>query len=156
MDEVHRAAHALDHLARDHPVGEVAGSQTCMAPRTAVSMWPPRIMPKRRGGVEERGARRTVTVSLPALIRSASTSIVGGIRAHAEDAVLRVQHQLHPVGQVVRDQRRQPDAEIHVLAVGQLSAAARAPPSASRVQLMPTPPPRTVRLSIRLSRPAPG
>ena len=24
VDEVHRAAHALDHLARDHPVGQVA------------------------------------------------------------------------------------------------------------------------------------
>jgi hypothetical protein len=45
-DEVHRAAHALDHFAGDHPVGDVAGSESCMAPRMHMSMCPPRIMPK--------------------------------------------------------------------------------------------------------------
>ena len=45
-DQVHRAAHALDHLAGDHPVGEVAVPATCIAPRIDRSMWPPRIIAK--------------------------------------------------------------------------------------------------------------
>ena len=48
-DQVHRAAHALDHLAGDHPVGEVAVLGTSIAPRIARSIWPPRIIAKRSG-----------------------------------------------------------------------------------------------------------
>ena len=45
-DQVHRAAHALHHLAGDHPVGEVALLATSIAPRIARSMLPPRIIAK--------------------------------------------------------------------------------------------------------------
>ena len=45
-DQVHRAAHALDHRAGDHPVREVAVAETCMPPSTATSMCPPRIIAK--------------------------------------------------------------------------------------------------------------
>jgi hypothetical protein len=49
-------------------------TDTCIAPRTAVSMWPPRIMAKlvEESKYDEPGS--TVTVCLPALIRSGSTS----------------------------------------------------------------------------------
>ncbi|CAM5437926.1 hypothetical protein SAFG77S_04525 [Streptomyces afghaniensis] len=49
-------------------------SETCMAPSTAVSMWPPRIMPKESAESKNAAPGSTVTVSLPALIRSGSTS----------------------------------------------------------------------------------
>ena len=45
-----------------------------MAPSTAVSMWPPRIMPKDSAESKKEAPGRTVTVSLPALMRSGSTS----------------------------------------------------------------------------------
>jgi hypothetical protein len=45
-DQVHAPAHALHHLAGDHPVGDVAVSLTSMAPRIDRSMCPPRIMAK--------------------------------------------------------------------------------------------------------------
>jgi hypothetical protein len=45
-DEIHGAAGALDHLARHHPVGEVAVAATSRPPRMDRSMCPPRIMAK--------------------------------------------------------------------------------------------------------------
>ena len=62
-----------------------------MPPSTAVSMWPPRIMPNDSAESKYAAPGLTVTVSLPALIRSASTSSSAGIRPGSEDAVLRVQ-----------------------------------------------------------------
>src|SRR5262245_59326193 len=47
---------------------------TCMAPRIAASMWPPRIMPKLVAESKYAAPGSTVTVSLPALIRSGSCS----------------------------------------------------------------------------------
>jgi hypothetical protein len=49
-------------------------SETCMAPSTAASMWPPRIIPKDSAESKKEAPDRTVTVSLPALIRSGSTA----------------------------------------------------------------------------------
>src|SRR6266496_861881 len=48
-------------------------TETCMAPRIATSMCPPRIMPKEVAESKNEAPGRTVTVSLPALIRSGST-----------------------------------------------------------------------------------
>ena len=93
---------------------------TCIAPSTATSMWPPRIMPNEVAESKNEAPGRTVTVSLPALIRSGSTSLVERVRPDAEDAVLGLQHDVDAVGEVVRDQGRQADAEVDVLAVGQL------------------------------------
>ena len=98
---------------------------TCMAPRIAASILPPRIIPNEVAESKNDAPRRTVTVSLPALIRSASSSPVLGVGADAEDAVLGLQHQLDVVVDVVRHQRRQPDAEVDVGAVGQLRGRAR-------------------------------
>ena len=64
----------------------------------------------------------SVTVSLPALIRSGSTSSSVGYGPDAEHAVLRVQRDVDAGRDVVGDQRRHADAEVDVVAV----AAARA------------------------------
>ncbi len=50
-------------------------------------------------------------------MRSASTSSSVGERADAEHAVFRLQRYVHAVGNVVCDQRRNADAEVHVEAV---------------------------------------
>src|SRR3954471_821329 len=46
-------------------------------------------------------------------------------RPHAEHAVLALQHNIHSVRNVVRHQRRNPDAEIDVIAVAQFLCRAR-------------------------------
>ena len=51
---------------------------TCMPPRTAVSMWPPRIIPNDSAESKYAAPGLTVTVSLPALMRSASTASSAG------------------------------------------------------------------------------
>jgi len=45
-------------------------AETCMAPSTATSMRPPRIIPKDSAESKNEAPGRTVTVSLPALMRS--------------------------------------------------------------------------------------
>ncbi len=59
-----------------------------MAPRIATSIWPPRIIPKHVAESKNAAPGSTVTVSLPALIRSGSTLVLGRVGADAEDAVL--------------------------------------------------------------------
>ncbi len=49
----------------------------------------------------------------------------GRARADAEHAVLAVQDDLAALGQVVGDERRQPDAEVHVGALGNVARHAR-------------------------------
>lgn len=49
-------------------------AETCIAPRTAASILPLRIIPKDVAESKKLAPRRTVTVSLPALTRSGSTS----------------------------------------------------------------------------------
>ena len=48
-------------------------AETCMAPRIAASILPPRIIPKEVAESKNDAPRRSVTVSLPALIRSGSS-----------------------------------------------------------------------------------
>ena len=48
-------------------------ADTCMAPRMAASILPPRIMPKLSAESKNAAPGSTVTVSLPALMRSGST-----------------------------------------------------------------------------------
>ncbi len=49
-------------------------AETCMAPRIAASILPPRIIPKDVAESKNDAPGRSVTVSLPALIRSGSSS----------------------------------------------------------------------------------
>jgi len=50
--------------------------------------------------------------------------VLGRERADAEQAVLRLQPHVHPLGNVVGDQGRQADAQVHVGAVGQFAGGA--------------------------------
>ena len=49
-------------------------AETCIAPRIAASILPPRIIPNEVAESKKLAPRRRVTVSLPALIRSGSSS----------------------------------------------------------------------------------
>ncbi len=53
-------------------------AETCIAPRMAASILPPRIIPKEVAESKKDAPGRSVTVSLPALIRSASSSPAQG------------------------------------------------------------------------------
>ena len=53
-------------------------ASTCIAPRMQRSMWPPRIIAKESADEKNAAPGMTVTVSLPALMRSASTSLSSG------------------------------------------------------------------------------
>ena len=120
-----------------------------------MSMWPPRIIPNEVAESKNEAPGRTVTVSLPALTRSGSLLALVRVRADAEDAVLRLQHDLDARREVVRHEGRQADAEVDVLAVAQLAAARAASSSRVRGTAQPSCPApargRTVRRSIRLS-----
>ena len=61
-------------------------------------MCPPRIMAKDSALLKRAAPGIMVMVSLPALISSGSISSSVRIRADAEQAVLRLQHQLMPGG----------------------------------------------------------
>ena len=59
----------------------------------------------------------SVTGCLPAFVRSRSSSPGGGLRAHADHAVLRVQEDLDAVGDELRDREGYAHAEVDDVAV---------------------------------------
>ncbi len=73
-DEVHGAAHALDHLAGDHPVGEVAALGDLHGAEDGEVDVAARIIAKESALEKKLAPGRVVTTSLPALMRSASHS----------------------------------------------------------------------------------
>jgi hypothetical protein len=123
--QVHGAAHALHHLAGDHPVGEVAvlghlhGAQEREVDMAAADHG------EGIGGGEIAG-RRDLGDGLLARIDEVGILLaLIGERAEAEHAVLALQLHAHAVGDVVRHQGRDADAEIDVEAVAQLLGGAR-------------------------------
>ena len=87
-------------------------------------MWPPRIMAKLSALEKRAEPGSMVTVSLPALMRSAIDLGLGGVRADAEEAVLALEDDLDALGDVVGHQGRHADAEVHVVAVPELLGGA--------------------------------
>ena len=61
-------------------------------------MWPPRIMPKLSAEEKYEVMGSAVTVCLPALMRSGSSSPSQGKGPDTEHAVLGLQHHIHPGG----------------------------------------------------------
>jgi hypothetical protein len=82
-------------------------------------MCPPRIIAKESALEKKPSRASSVIVCLPALIRSASSWSSVGERTDAEQAVLGLQRHVHAFGDVVGHQRRDADAEVHVIAVAQ-------------------------------------
>ena len=153
VHEVHRAAGALDHLAGDHPVGEVArGRDLHGAEDRGVDLAAADHAEARRR-VEVRGTRQHRDGLLAGVDEVGVDLVFGRVRADAEDAVLGLQQDRDAVGHVVRHERRQADAEVHVRAVGELlrGAGRHLETGECHAQF----PSRTVRRSMRFSMSAP-
>src|ERR1019366_6130922 len=82
--------------------------ETCMAPRMARLIWPPRII------ANESALEKKL---LPGVDEVGIDLGVERERSDTEQAVLGLQPDVHTLGDVVGHQRRQADAEIHVKAV---------------------------------------
>src|SRR3546814_114447 len=123
-DQVHRTAHALDHLAGHHPVGQVAlVGDLHRAEDRQVDVAAPdhgkRVVATAIAGPGARGDGLLAGVD-PFRV----DLVLGRERADAEQAVFRLQPDVHSVGDVVRHQGRQADAEVDVHAVGELTGGA--------------------------------
>ena len=88
-------------------------------------MWPPRIIANDSADEKNAEPGSSVTVCLPALMRSGSSSPSYGNGPDAEHAVLGLQDDVDAGGDEVGDQRRHADAEVDVVAVAQLPRGAR-------------------------------
>src|SRR4051794_7981727 len=124
LHQVHGATHAVDHLAGDQPVGEVAagvdlhGAEDRDVEVTAADH------PERQRGVEEAGTGQDRDRLLARVDQVGVLVALEGVGTDAEGAVLAVQHDVHALGHVVRHQGRHTDPEIDVLAVLQLEGHA--------------------------------
>src|SRR5689334_17764353 len=119
-DEVHRAAHALDHLARHHPVREVALLADLHAAEHGEVDVP---------AADHREAGRTVEI---ARLRKLADRLLARVdqiwidlviireRPDAEHPVLALQSNGDTLGHVIGDERRNADAEVHVETITQL------------------------------------
>ena len=106
-------------------LARLPSSSTSSAPSTVRSMWPPRTIANESALLKYDEPGSSVTVSLPALIRSAIDFALGRKRPDAEHAVLGVQRDLDARRHAVGDQRRHADAEVDVIAVAQVRAMRR-------------------------------
>ena len=124
-DQVHRAAHALHHLARDHPIGDVPPfgdfhrTQHGQVDMAAADHG-------EAGRAVEIGRMRQLADRLLAGIDQVGIDLVV-IRegADAQHPVLGLQGDVHAFGDMVGHQRRDADAEVDVEAVLQLLRGAR-------------------------------
>ena len=103
-------------------------SETCIAPRIARSMWPPRIMANESALEKVAAPGTNVTVSFPALIRSASTSASRGYGPMPSRPFSDCSITVMPSRDEVGHERGDADAEVDVEAIFAVPAR-RAPPS---------------------------
>ena len=117
VDEVHRTAHALDHLARNHPVRDVAvrGHLHGTEDRSVDLAAADHAEALRR--IEVGGARVHRDDLLARVDEVGIDLILGRVGADAQQAVLRLEHEVDALGQEVRNQCRHADAEVDVAAV---------------------------------------
>src|SRR5947208_3649834 len=124
-DEVHRAAHALHHLAGDHPVGEIAVLRHLHRAEDREIDMPAAHHAEGVGRGEIAGVWQFADGLLAGVDEIGVHLILIRERAHAEHAVLALQADVDAGWDVVRDQRRNADAEIDVIAVAQFLGGAR-------------------------------
>jgi hypothetical protein len=119
-DEVHRAAHAGHHLAGNRPVRQPPGHVDLQSAEDGHVDMTTTNETERHGAVEgggtrQRGHRPSAGVGQPGLAHAFL-----GHRARADQPVLRLEEHLHSGRHVVRDERRDPDAEVDEHPVPQL------------------------------------
>ena len=122
--QVHGTAHALDHLAGDHPVGQIAlrahlhGTQDGQVDLAATDHG------KAVVAAEDAGAGDGGHGLLAGVDEVGVHLVLGGKRADAQHAVFALQPDLDVSGHEVGHQGRQADAQVHVEAVLQLAGGA--------------------------------
>src|SRR6185436_10870244 len=119
-DQVHRAAGALDHLPRHHPVGEVAVLRHLQAAEDGKVDVPAADHGEGVGAGEEARAGDRRDGLLAGVDEIRIDLALGRERADAEQAVLRLQGDVDAGRDVVGDERRDADPQIDVEAVAQL------------------------------------
>src|SRR5690606_15167370 len=124
-DEVHRAAHALDELAGDLPVGDVAGGGDLHGAEDRGGHLPAADHAEAGGGVEDRGAWAEGDGLLAGVDEVGVLLPLVGEGAHAHHAVLGLEGDVHAAREVVGDQGGHADAEVDVVAVAQLGRGDR-------------------------------
>src|SRR5262249_7879492 len=113
-DEVHGAAHALDHLAGYHPVGEVAVLSNLHGAEHRQINVSATHHAEAVGAREIAGGRQFGHGLLPGIDEIGILLAFKRERASAEHAVFTLQLDVHAWGDVVRHQRRNADAEIDI------------------------------------------
>ncbi len=117
--QIHGAAHALHHLAGDHPVGEVALLVHLERAQHGDVDVPAAHHREGVRAAEVGGAGQLGDGLLAGVDEVGVHLVLGWIRSDAQHPVLGVQRDLHARGHVVRHQRRHADAEVDVVAIPQ-------------------------------------
>src|SRR5262245_27173928 len=123
-DEVHGAAHALHHLARNHPIGEVAVLGYLHGAEDREVDVPAADHGEAVGGGKIARGRDFSDRLLAGIDEIGVLFALVAERTEAQHAVLALQLHAHAVTNVVRHQRRYADAEIDIEAVAQLLGSA--------------------------------
>eukprot|EP01025_Chloroclados_australasicus_P040009 TRINITY_DN4164_c1_g1_i6.p1 TRINITY_DN4164_c1_g1~~TRINITY_DN4164_c1_g1_i6.p1 ORF type:complete len:316 (+),score=45.89 TRINITY_DN4164_c1_g1_i6:256-1203(+) len=118
-DQVHRAAHALDHLAGDHPVGDIALLADFHGAQDAHVDVPASDHAEALGATEEAGAGAGGHRLLAGIDQVGVDLGLGGEGADAQQPVLGLQPYVHALGDVVGHEGRHADAKVHDVAVAQ-------------------------------------
>eukprot|EP00053_Salpingoeca_punica_P009774 m.88012 g.88012 ORF g.88012 m.88012 type:complete len:585 (-) comp15157_c0_seq1:214-1968(-) len=123
-DEVHGAAHALDHLAGDHPVGQVAVLRNLHGAQDGEVNVAAADHGKGVVAAEERAAGQDGDGLLAGVDQVSVLFARLGEGAKAQDAVLAVQDDVHALGDKVAGQHGHTNAEVGVHAVLKLEGGA--------------------------------
>ena len=123
-NQVHGPAHAFDHLAGDHPVGEIALLIDFHGAKHAQINVPTADHGKRIGAgkICRAGNFRDCLFAGIDEVRVFFSS--QRIRPHAQHSILTLQDDMHALRHAVGNQGRQPDAQVDVEAVAQLAGDA--------------------------------
>ncbi len=123
-DQIHCPAHALDHLARYHPVSDVAALADLHRAQHGQVDMPAANHGKARRAVEVSGLGQFAD-GLLASINEVRVFFTGvRERSYTQHTVLALERDLHPGGNMVGDQRRNADAKVHVIPVAQFARGA--------------------------------
>ena len=118
-DKVHGAAHALHHLAGNHPVGQVALGRHLHGTEDGKVDVTTADHREGIGAIEEGAARNGGDGVLAGVDEVRIDFVVRGEGANAEQSIFALQPHVHACGNVVRHQRGQANAKVHVVAVTQ-------------------------------------
>ncbi len=124
-DQIHRAAHALDHLARNHPVGEVAVLRHLHRAEDRQVDMSAAHHAEGFGGREIAGRRQFAHRLLAGVDEVGVFLALVRKRSHAQHAVLALKIHVDAIRNIVRHQRRNADAKIDVIAVAQFLRGTR-------------------------------